>query len=82
MCVFVCVHMCVSMHMCIHDFMHLWREGCVCLLSAGLPGQQHVPSLQSLYLDTIHALEDLLTKVLQQNLTPQGLQIMVEVGVL
>ncbi|XP_049621834.1 maestro heat-like repeat-containing protein family member 1 isoform X1 [Suncus etruscus] len=31
-----------------------------------------------LYLDTMHALEDLLTKILQQNLTPQGLQIMVE----
>ncbi|EPY76315.1 maestro heat-like repeat-containing protein family member 1 isoform 1, partial [Camelus ferus] len=35
-------------------------------------------SLQSLYLDTMQALEDLLTSLLQQNMTPQGLQVMVE----
>lgn len=36
-------------------------------------------SLQPLYLDTVRALEDLLTSLLRQNMTPQGLQIMVEV---
>lgn len=34
---------------------------------------------QPLYLDTVCALEDLLTSLLQQNMTPQGLQIMIEV---
>ncbi|XP_039110004.1 maestro heat-like repeat-containing protein family member 1 isoform X3 [Hyaena hyaena] len=33
---------------------------------------------ESLYLDTMHALEDLLTSLLRRNMTPQGLQIMVE----
>ncbi|XP_078209019.1 maestro heat-like repeat-containing protein family member 1 isoform X10 [Callithrix jacchus] len=33
---------------------------------------------ESLYLDTLHALEDLLTSLLQQNMTPQGLQMMIE----
>ncbi|XP_051015759.1 maestro heat-like repeat-containing protein family member 1 [Acomys russatus] len=33
---------------------------------------------EPLYLDTVCALEDLLTSLLQQNMTPQGLQIMVE----
>ncbi|XP_048215034.1 maestro heat-like repeat-containing protein family member 1 isoform X2 [Perognathus longimembris pacificus] len=33
---------------------------------------------EPLYLDTVHALEDLLTSLLQRNMTPQGLQIMVE----
>lgn len=36
-------------------------------------------SLQPLYVDTVCALEDLLTSLLRQNMTPQGLQIMVEV---
>lgn len=36
-------------------------------------------SLQALYLDTMHALEDLLTSLLHRNMTPQGLQTMVEV---
>lgn len=36
-------------------------------------------SFQPLYLDTVCALEDLLTSLLQRNMTPQGLQIMVEV---
>ena len=40
---------------------------------------QHLLPFQSLYLDTLHALEDLLRSVLRRNLTPQGLQIMVEV---
>lgn len=34
---------------------------------------------QSLYLDTMQALKDLLTSLLQRNMTPQGLQVMVEV---
>ncbi|XP_004618710.2 maestro heat-like repeat-containing protein family member 1 isoform X1 [Sorex araneus] len=33
---------------------------------------------ESLYLDTMHALENLLTSLLQQDLSPQNLQIMVE----
>ncbi|XP_045880235.1 maestro heat-like repeat-containing protein family member 1 isoform X4 [Meles meles] len=33
---------------------------------------------ESLYLDTMHALEDLLSSLLRRNMTPQGLQIMVE----
>uniref|UniRef100_A0A452F4X2 Maestro heat like repeat family member 1 n=1 Tax=Capra hircus TaxID=9925 RepID=A0A452F4X2_CAPHI len=33
---------------------------------------------QSLYLDTMQALKDLLTSLLQRNMTPQGLQVMVE----
>lgn len=36
-------------------------------------------SFQPLYLDTMQALEDLLTSLLQRDLTPQGLQVMVEV---
>lgn len=35
---------------------------------------------QCLYLDTMRALEDLLTSLLQRNMTPQGLQTMVEVS--
>ncbi|XP_027621754.1 maestro heat-like repeat-containing protein family member 1 isoform X2 [Tupaia chinensis] len=33
---------------------------------------------ESLYLDTVRALEDLLTSLLQRSMTPQGLQVMVE----
>ncbi|XP_027949271.1 maestro heat-like repeat-containing protein family member 1 isoform X6 [Eumetopias jubatus] len=33
---------------------------------------------ESLYLDTMHTLEDLLKSLLRRNMTPQGLQIMVE----
>ncbi|XP_077928001.1 maestro heat-like repeat-containing protein family member 1 isoform X6 [Halichoerus grypus] len=33
---------------------------------------------ESLYLDTMHTLEELLTSLLRRNMTPQGLQIMVE----
>ena len=36
-------------------------------------------SFQPLYLDTVQALKDLLTSLLQRNMTPQGLQVMVEV---
>ncbi|ELK11736.1 HEAT repeat-containing protein 7A [Pteropus alecto] len=35
-------------------------------------------SFQPLYLDTMQALEDLLTSLLQRDMTPQGLQVMVE----
>lgn len=44
-----------------------------------LVGQRPLPSLQLLYVDTMHALEDLLRSILQRNMTPQGLQLMVEV---
>lgn len=37
-------------------------------------------SSKLLYQDTLHALENLLISLLQQDMTPQGLQIMVEVG--
>ncbi|XP_034524670.1 maestro heat-like repeat-containing protein family member 1 isoform X5 [Ailuropoda melanoleuca] len=37
-----------------------------------------VAQMISLYLDTMHALEDLLTSLLRRNMTPQGLQVMVE----
>ncbi|XP_069322861.1 maestro heat-like repeat-containing protein family member 1 isoform X3 [Eulemur rufifrons] len=33
---------------------------------------------EALYLDTVHALEDLLTSLLQRDMTPPGLQVMVE----
>lgn len=36
-------------------------------------------SFQSLYQDTVHALEDLLAGLLRRDMTPQGLQVMVEV---
>ncbi|XP_034524674.1 maestro heat-like repeat-containing protein family member 1 isoform X9 [Ailuropoda melanoleuca] len=38
-----------------------------------------VAQMISLYLDTMHALEDLLTSLLRRNMTPQGLQVMVEI---
>lgn len=41
---------------------------------------RHLISFQSLYPDTMHALEDLLTSLLRRNMTPQGLQTMVEVS--
>lgn len=44
-----------------------------------LVGRHLLPSLQFLYLDTMHALEDLLRSILRRNMTPQGLQLMVEV---
>ncbi|XP_037022375.2 maestro heat-like repeat-containing protein family member 1 isoform X2 [Artibeus jamaicensis] len=54
-------------HGCLHSVMAVPPE------PEGEDGQQ-----ESLYLDTMHALEDLLRSVLRRNLTPQGLQIMVE----
>ncbi|XP_040117477.1 maestro heat-like repeat-containing protein family member 1 isoform X3 [Oryx dammah] len=49
-------------------------------LSRGGGSQQDWQLLffQSLYLDTMQALKDLLTSLLQRNMTPQGLQVMVE----
>ncbi|XP_036685770.1 maestro heat-like repeat-containing protein family member 1 isoform X12 [Balaenoptera musculus] len=37
-----------------------------------------VAQMMPLYLDTVQALKDLLTSLLQRNMTPQGLQVMVE----
>ncbi|XP_070078665.1 maestro heat-like repeat-containing protein family member 1 isoform X6 [Equus caballus] len=54
-------------HGCLHSIM------AVVPVPEGEDGHQ-----ESLYLDTVHALEDLLTSLLRRNMTPQGLQIMVE----
>lgn len=53
------------------------EEAAVGAVVTGGPGL--LPFLQSLYLDTMQALEDLLKSILQRNMTPQGLQLMVEV---
>ncbi|XP_077872592.1 maestro heat-like repeat-containing protein family member 1 isoform X9 [Ictidomys tridecemlineatus] len=42
------------------------------------PDREDGGSQESLYQDTVRALEDLLAGLLQRNMTPQGLQIMVE----
>ncbi|XP_029325466.1 maestro heat-like repeat-containing protein family member 1 isoform X5 [Mus caroli] len=55
-------------HSCLHSVMALPPE------AEGEDGIGREP----LYLDTVCALEDLLTSLLRQNMTPQGLQIMVE----
>ncbi|XP_032111925.1 maestro heat-like repeat-containing protein family member 1 isoform X2 [Sapajus apella] len=55
-------------HGCLHSVMALLPE----------PKGEDGGCKESLYLDTLHALEDLLTSLLQQNMTPQGLQIMIE----
>nr|XP_044999185.1 maestro heat-like repeat-containing protein family member 1 isoform X3 [Jaculus jaculus] len=55
-------------HGCLHSVMALPAE------SEGEDGACQ----KTLYLDTVRALEDLLTSLLQRNMTPQGLQIMVE----
>ncbi|XP_063120748.1 maestro heat-like repeat-containing protein family member 1 isoform X9 [Rattus norvegicus] len=55
-------------HSCLHSVM---------ALPPGPEGEDGVCQ-ESLYLDTVCALEDLLTSLLRQNMTPQGLQIMVE----
>ncbi|XP_034373203.1 maestro heat-like repeat-containing protein family member 1 isoform X3 [Arvicanthis niloticus] len=55
-------------HSCLHSVMALPPE----------PEGEDGVCQESLYLDTVRALEDLLTSLLQQNMTPQGLQIMVE----
>ncbi|XP_036904684.1 maestro heat-like repeat-containing protein family member 1 isoform X3 [Sturnira hondurensis] len=54
-------------HGCLHSVMAVPPE------PEGEDGQQ-----ESLYVDTMHALEDLLKSILRRNLTPQGLQVMVE----
>nr|XP_020739718.1 maestro heat-like repeat-containing protein family member 1 isoform X5 [Odocoileus virginianus texanus] len=54
-------------HSCLHSVMAMLPE-----LEEGDSHQE------SLYLDTMQALKDLLTSLLQRNMTPQGLQVMVE----
>lgn len=55
-------------HSCLHSVMALPPE----------PDGEDGTCQESLYLDTVCALEDLLTSLLRRNMTPQGLQIMVE----
>ncbi|XP_023579631.1 maestro heat-like repeat-containing protein family member 1 isoform X2 [Octodon degus] len=55
-------------HGCLHSVMGLLPE----------PQGENDGCQESLYLDTICALEDLLTSLLQWNMTPQGLQVIVE----
>ncbi|XP_075405229.1 maestro heat-like repeat-containing protein family member 1 isoform X2 [Tenrec ecaudatus] len=55
-------------HCCLHSVMALLPES----------NGDGTSDWEALYLDTIHALEDLLTSVLQRNMTPEGLQVMVE----
>ncbi|XP_061028007.1 maestro heat-like repeat-containing protein family member 1 isoform X3 [Eubalaena glacialis] len=54
-------------HSCLHGVMAVLPE------PEGVDGNQ-----EPLYLDTVQALKDLLTSLLQRNMTPQGLQVMVE----
>ncbi|XP_054564363.1 maestro heat-like repeat-containing protein family member 1 isoform X2 [Eptesicus fuscus] len=54
-------------HSCLHSVMAVLPE------PEGEDGPQ-----EFLYLDTMHALEDLLRSILRRNMTPQGLQLMVE----
>ncbi|XP_044906115.1 maestro heat-like repeat-containing protein family member 1 isoform X7 [Felis catus] len=54
-------------------------RGCLHSVMGVLPEPEGEEDRQeSLYLDTMRALEDLLTSLLRRNMTPQGLQIMVE----
>uniref|UniRef100_A0A8C9AQC3 Maestro heat like repeat family member 1 n=1 Tax=Prolemur simus TaxID=1328070 RepID=A0A8C9AQC3_PROSS len=55
-------------------------QGCLHSVMALPPESQGEDSScqEALYLDTVHTLEDLLTSLLQQDMTPQGLQVMVE----
>nr|XP_028708948.1 maestro heat-like repeat-containing protein family member 1 isoform X7 [Macaca mulatta] len=53
---------------CLHSVMALLPE----------PEEKDGGCQKSLYLETLHALEGLLTSLLQRNMTPQGLQIMIE----
>ncbi|XP_036064685.1 maestro heat-like repeat-containing protein family member 1 isoform X1 [Onychomys torridus] len=55
-------------HSCLHSVMALPPE----------PEGEDGTCQEPLYLDTVCALEDLLTSLLQRNMTPQGLQVMVE----
>lgn len=54
-------------HSCLHSVMAVLPEA-----------EGEDSSQESLYLDTMQALEDLLKSILQRNMTPQGLQLMVE----
>ncbi|XP_032465355.1 maestro heat-like repeat-containing protein family member 1 isoform X2 [Phocoena sinus] len=54
-------------HSCLHSIMAVPPE------PEGVDGHQ-----EPLYRDTMQALKDLLTSLLQRNMTPQGLQVMVE----
>ncbi|XP_012503521.1 PREDICTED: maestro heat-like repeat-containing protein family member 1 isoform X4 [Propithecus coquereli] len=55
-------------------------QGCLHSVMALPPESQGEDSgcQEALYLDTVRALEDLLTSLLQRDMTPQGLQVMVE----
>ncbi|XP_024903350.1 maestro heat-like repeat-containing protein family member 1 [Pteropus alecto] len=54
-------------------------HGCLQSVMAVLPEPEGDDDHQEpLYLDTMQALEDLLTSLLQRDMTPQGLQVMVE----
>lgn len=55
-------------HSCLHSVMALPPE----------PEEEDGTCQEPLYLDTVRALEDLLTSLLRRNMTPQGLQVMVE----
>uniref|UniRef100_A0A5F9DCL4 Maestro heat like repeat family member 1 n=1 Tax=Oryctolagus cuniculus TaxID=9986 RepID=A0A5F9DCL4_RABIT len=56
-------------HGCLHSVMALPPE----------PQEEGADCQELLYLDTMRALENLLTSLLRRNMTPQGLQVMVEV---
>ncbi|KAM4865340.1 maestro heat-like repeat-containing protein family member 1 [Thomomys bottae] len=58
------------------DLIHSCLRGVLALPPE--PEEEEGTCQQPLYVDTVHALEDLLTSLLQRNLTPQGLQVMVE----
>ncbi|KAM6148277.1 maestro heat-like repeat-containing protein family member 1 [Rhynchocyon petersi] len=55
-------------HRCLHSVMALLPE----------PDGDSASNHEVLYLDTFHALENLLTSLLRRNMTPLGLQVMVE----
>ncbi|KAM9198525.1 maestro heat-like repeat-containing protein family member 1 isoform 2-T2 [Dugong dugon] len=58
------------------DVTHCCLQSVMALLPE--PDREDASDREALYLDTVHALEDLLTSLLHRNMTPQGLQIMVE----
>ncbi|XP_070320401.1 maestro heat-like repeat-containing protein family member 1 isoform X9 [Odocoileus virginianus] len=58
------------------DLIHSCLHSVMAMLPEPEEGDSHQ---ESLYLDTMQALKDLLTSLLQRNMTPQGLQVMVEV---
>ncbi|XP_043735506.1 maestro heat-like repeat-containing protein family member 1 isoform X4 [Cervus elaphus] len=57
------------------DLIHSCLHSVMAMLPEPEEGDSHQ---ESLYLDTMQALKDLLTSLLQRNMTPQGLQVMVE----